>query len=105
MDARKSSELQLQPEQKLWVNIVKQAYHDLYFRSERAEDRYNDVDAREWLNSVVYREYREMIFDLAGINQESMNRDTRKSSDYLSSIKEEDELLGLISGLITRNTV
>ena len=75
-------------EQRLWVAVIERAYLDLFGEPQRDEDRYNSRNAFIWLFSDAFKEERENRFDLAGISQESMNR----------------EIVVVMNALITRNT-
>ena len=63
------------PEKRLQVGIVRQAYEDLFLRPQRAEHRHDAIKSMDWLTSESNKKERDKVFDLAGINRESMNRD------------------------------
>ena len=76
------------PEKRLQVGIVRRAYEDLFLRPARHENRYDAIKSMDWLTTEPNKKARDKVFDLAGINRESMNRD----------------MLDIVKGYIKRNT-
>ena len=77
------------PEKRLQVATVRRAYEDLFLKPVRPENRYDAIKSMDWLTSASNKKERDKVFDLAGINRESMNRD----------------MLDIVKRYIKRNTI
>ena len=92
------------------MGIVSRAYDDIFLHPKKAENRFNDVYAYQWLLSEYDKKARERVFDLAGINQEAIERDISKVYGEISGMipipgDRDSEMVDLLSKIIVRNTI